>query len=156
MPQHFSWTLICWCTELLSRRTLQSASFKANVFTGEAWKYLLQKNPSWLIAILLYRTLSESCYRIFTPLTVWTGCMKCSGSWHCILGYFMEVCWEIFWPWSFSGNMLFRGSRIDYAWLTIVAFILGQMDRFYIILHHCAALFFLYWSIRETSEIINT
>lgn len=146
MPQHFSWSLVCWSTELLSRRTLQSASFKANVFTGEAWKYLLQKNPSWLIAILLYRTLSESSYDIFTPLTVLTVYMKCSGSGHRILQYFAEVCWEIFWPWSFSGNMLFRGSRIDYAWLTIVAFVLGQMDRFYIILHHCAALFLIFYT----------
>lgn len=148
MLQHFSCNLVCWSTELLRRGALQSASFQASVLTWEAWNCLLPEKPSWITAILLYRTLSEGSYELPTSLTVLTEYMKCSGSYHCVLQYLVEACLEIFLSWSFSSILLFRGSRIDYVWLTTVSFILGQKGRFYIIVQPPPPPpFFFYWSI---------
>lgn len=80
-------------TCLLIYRTPEQEDFAVCFFQGiclhrGGLKVLATKNPSWLIAILLYRALSASSYGLPTPLTVLTAYMKCS--WQGILRKVVE------------------------------------------------------------------
>lgn len=119
---------------------------------GKPENCLLPEKSPWITAILLCKTLSEGIYGLTTSLTILLQYAECLNSYHHVLQYFVEACFETRWLRSFSRILLFRGKRhrlclTDYSLIHLGAG--GQ------VLHHCAAFFFFLfsdWPVRRREK----